>query len=450
MLKQTPALPWRVAGPCCFGGAALLALGMWKLSGLAQGGGGTKLAVGACLLALAGLCVGLLRLCGADRSLLLCALLPIGAAVFLRCCLLDHMTYDYRDFLSGWAAFFRDNGGWAALKLPKGNYNVPYLYFLAFISYLDLPDLYLIKLFSVLFDVLLAWGGARLVRVLTGDRGYRPLAAFCLLLLLPTVVLNGAYWAQCDSIYGALCLHALASGLDRRPKGAVVLLALAFSFKLQAVFLIPLWCALWFTRRVRFRELLLFPATYALSILPALLLGKPLGDILGVYFGQAVEYKDYLTLNAPSVYAFLPYGVEVDTERAARLGIVAAFAVLGLLLLALWLHRDRVTDSMLMTAGVIMAVGIPLFLPHMHDRYFFLADVLTLCWACVSLRRVPHAVGVQVASLGAYHAYLVLRYAFPMAVGALILLAVLVSSCVILWGEFERAGRRGAQGGRRG
>lgn len=437
MLKRPSALPWQVAGPCAFTGCALLALGMLKLSGLPQGTALSHFAVGMLLVLLAVLALALLRWQGYGPGLVLAALLPIGLAVFLRCFCMDHVTYDYRDFLSGWAAFFRDNGGWAAIRLPKGNYNVPYLYFLAFISYIDIPDLYLIKVFSILFDLLLAWGGLRLVRVLTGDRGWKPFAAFCLLLLLPTVVLNGSYWAQCDSIYGALCLHALASALDKRPKGSVVLLALAFSFKLQAVFLIPLWCALWFTRRVKFRDLCLFPLTYIASILPALMLGKPLGDILGVYFGQAVEYKDYLTLNAPSIYAFLPHGAAVDTEKAARIGILAAFLVLGLLLLTLFLHRDRVTDPMLMTAAVIMTVGIPLFLPHMHDRYFFLADVLTLCWACACLRRIPHAVLVQTASLGAYHAYLVLRYAFPMAWGALMLLGVLVSAAVILWGQFE-------------
>ena len=93
-------------------------------------------------------------------------------------------------FLSQWAAAFRDGGGFAAVKLPIGNYNAPYLYFLAAISYLPIPDLYLIKLFSILFDVVLAWGGFRLVRHFAPERPNRPLLCFCLLLLLPTVILK--------------------------------------------------------------------------------------------------------------------------------------------------------------------------------------------------------------------------------------------------------------------
>ena len=43
-----------------------------------------------------------------------------------------------------------------AVSPAVGDYNVPYLYFMAFISYLSAPDLYLIKLFSIIFDVILA------------------------------------------------------------------------------------------------------------------------------------------------------------------------------------------------------------------------------------------------------------------------------------------------------
>ena len=154
-----------------------------------------------------------LFLCCRRWETVLCALPPIALALLLRVLLLDHVTDDYTTFLSDWAAFFRENGGWAAVALPKGNYTAPYLYFLAAISYLPVFDLYLIKLFSIFFDVVLAWGSCRLVRVLAPETQGRSAAAFCLILLLPTVVLNGAAWSQCDAIYAALCLHGLAAGL---------------------------------------------------------------------------------------------------------------------------------------------------------------------------------------------------------------------------------------------
>lgn len=425
--------------PCGLAGLAVLALALLKTSGLQYEDASGKAAVALCLVLLGGLSLFLLYRSGCSLRLCTVCLLPIAAALFLRVLVLDYCTYDYYDFLSHWAAYFREHGGWTAVKDPVGNYNAPYLYFLAAISYLDLTDFYFIKLFSVFFDVILAWGGLRLCQGFTGKESLKPIWCFCLLLLLPTVILNGACWSQCDAIYGAFCLHALASALDKRPKSSVVLLALAFSFKLQTVFLMPLWGVLWLSKRVKFSHLWLFPLTYFATCVPALLLGKPLGDILGVYFGQAGEYAAFLTMNAPSLYALIPYGVEVDQALFFRIGLIAAFLLVLAAFALVFFFRRRVTNQLLLTAAVLFTVGIPLLLPSMHDRYFFLADVLTLVWACVCLRRIPLAILVQAASLSAYRTYLKLAYTLPVTLGPftfvmffepLFLLAVLVVSAV--------------------
>ena len=373
------SLSWAAAG------LALLGLSLFPAGSLALGGAPAHLAVFLLLLALAALALRLLRREGLDRPRLLDALLPIGLAFFLRALLLDYQSADYQMFLSQWAAAFRDGGGFAAVKLPIGNYNAPYLYFLAAISYLPIPDLYLIKLFSILFDVVLAWGGFRLVRHFAPESPNRPLLCFCLLLLLPTVILNGAFWGQCDALYGALTLHALACALERRNRSSLLLLGIAFSFKLQTVFVLPLWGGLWLLRRVRFRELLWFPAAYAATCVPALLLGKPLGDILGVYLGQAAEYSGYLNLNAPNMYALIPHGAEVNTAPAARLGILAAFALAAAVLAALLVFRRQADDRALLAAAVVLAIGVPFLLPHMHERYFFRPT----CWLRPGPARSP-------------------------------------------------------------
>ena len=337
--------------PRAAAGLFLLALSLLPAGSLSLGGPGAHAAVYFLLLALAGLALGLLFLSGLDRDRLLAALLPVGLALFLRALLLDYQSQDYQVFLSQWAAAFRDNGGFAAVKLPIGNYNAPYLYFLAAISYLPIPDLYLIKLFSVLFDVVLAWGGFRLVgQLCPGDRD-RPLLCFCVLLLLPTAVVNGAFWGQCDALYGALVVHALACALEKRPCASLALLGVAFSFKLQTVFVLPLWGALVLLGWAPLRALLCFPAAYAATCVPALLLGKPLGDILGVYFGQAAEYAGYLNLNAPNLYAFLPHGAQVDTAVLSRLGIAAALVLALAVAALLWLRRRQADGRALLPSG---------------------------------------------------------------------------------------------------
>lgn len=419
-------------------GALLLAGVLWRCSSLALGGPAVGWITGLCLLLWTGLALLPLRRAGYGGNKLALAFLVLALAALLRAVCLDHITYDYRDFLSQWAAFFRENGGFAAIKEPVGDYNAPYLYFMAAISYLPFPDLYAIKLFSILFDGILAWGGLRLVGALSGRKdGPAPLTAYLLLLLLPTVVLNGSFWGQCDALYGALVLHAMASAWEDHPKTSVALLAVAFSFKLQTIFLIPLWGGLWLVRKLRFSHLLVFPAAYAVAVLPALLLGKPLADILGVYFKQAGQYSYALVFNAPSLFALIPYGVDVAQQPLARAGILAAFALCLFVLGWLFFHRSRFSGAQFLAAAAVLALGVPFLLPYMHERYFFLADVVTLVWAVWDRRRIPIALLTQLASLSSYCVYLRLQYTMPvhlfgqtwtMALEALCILAALLLS----------------------
>jgi len=444
MKRRATTIMFAVAGMVCLCGSVVCSML------LDLGSAADHIFVAAALLLLALLALVLLRAERVSTEYLLRMLLPIGVALLVRALCMDYSSLDYQDFLAKWYAYFKTNGGFKAMAGSIGDYNVPYLYFMAAISYLDVPDLYLIKLFSVLADVMLAWGGFRLVRVLRGERqgDCIPLIAFAALLFLPTVVLNGAYWGQCDAIYGALVLHALAQVLAGKNKSSVVLLAVAFSFKLQTIFLIPLWGVLCLARKVKFYELLLFPLTYVATIVPALLMGKPLMDILGVYFNQMEEYSYRLTLNAPSVFQFVPYGMEVNDGLLSKLGIIVAVVLVFVLLcLSLWL-RKRMTAGIAMAMAAVLAIGVPFFLPYMHERYFFLADVICLCWVCANVRHLPAAVLVCGSSLASYLVYLRLQYNCVFDLGghtfvmgleaAAMLVALLFSLCVLLFELRER------------
>lgn len=378
---------------------------------LQQGSVADRVWVAVCLVLMAALGGLLLKKEDVAINQILVLLLPLAAAMLVRCLLLDHESDDYLTFLSQWYDVIREGGGLGAISQPVGNYNVPYLYFIALISYLDIPDLYLYKLFSIFLDVILAWGGLRLVRVLTKEKGNTilPQIAFGVLLFVPTVVLNGSYWAQCDAIYGALVVHAVACVLEGKNKWSLVWLAVAFSFKLQTVFIMPLWGVLWLAGRVKFRELFVFPGVYVLTAVPALLLGKPWKDILSVYLGQMGEY-DRLTLNAPSVYQFLPAHAAYDPAFLSQMGIIAAMILaFAMLFIGAWKGK-KLDNQMAMVVAMVLVVGIPFLLPHMHERYFYLADVLAVCWAVSNWRRIPAAVLVCGSSLASYSVYLRLKY----------------------------------------
>ena len=349
----------------------------------------------------------------------------VAAAFVLRGLCFSHVTLDYVNFLSQWVEYFRANGGFAALGEPIGNYNVPYMYFLAAFSYLEINDLYLIKLLSVFFDIVLAWAAMSLTGLYTASRAKR-LTAFFGVLFLPTVILNGAYWGQCDSIYAAFAMLGIYFALSERPAAGMACIAVSFAFKLQAVFIMPIFVVLLITGRVNIRHFFIFPAVYILLMLPAVAAGMPFMDTITLYFDQMGTVGDGLNYNSPSIFAFA--GPDTDAGLASTLGIFAAFALMAGVFAWAWAKKHRLTNWAILGFAVILAVGIPFFLPHMHDRYFFVADILTLLLAAAAPELLALPVLTEFASLLGYHAYLKLRYLLPMSWGAVALIIVLAGA----------------------
>ncbi len=367
----------------------------------------------------------LLALAGALRALhpegallpvcaLLAALLLLG-----RFLCFARETSDFTDFLLPWSLRLRELGGLRGLGREIGNYNVPYMVLLALFTYADVPPLYLIKLTSVLFDLLLALSLGLLVRQLGGG-SKRSSVCFLLALALPTVFINGAVWGQCDSVYVSLALLGLWLCLSGRPGWGVAAFALSFAFKLQAVFLLPILFPLLLTGRVKWRHLPIFPGVYALAVSPAILAGRRVRDVLLFYVSSASSVGGGLNYNSPSMYSLMYFYRTADTETAARAGILAA-AFLCLLVCVLFflthVRRKPVTDRSILFASLLLCCGLPLLLPHMHERYFFFCDVLTLCTACLLPAAAPTVLLSQFASLLGYHAYFFMRYLLPMRYG---------------------------------
>lgn len=363
----------------------------------------------------------------------------VAAAFVLRALFFSYETLDYQDFLARWVQYFRDNGGFAALKDSVGNYNVPYLYFLALFSYVDIYDLYLIKLLSTFFDVLLAFGAMRLTGLFTRSRA-RLLFVYFAVLFWPTVVLNSAVWGQCDSIYVALGLLAVYWAMDGRPVLGMAAMAASFAFKLQAVFIMPVFVLLLIARRVKLRHFLVFPAVYMLLMLPAVLAGRPVLDTITLYFDQMGTVGSALNYNSPSVYAFARN--VADEALASRLGIAAAFALMLAVFGWFWWRRSSITNWALLGGALLLVVGIPFLLPHMHDRYFFCADILSLVFAAAAPVYFFLPLLCEFASLLGYHAYLKMRYLLQMHYGAGALAIVIVIAAVFTAAQLHPVQKR--------
>lgn len=310
----------------------------------------------------------------------------IALAVFIsalvRGNLLPVASSDMNQFLLPWYHEIRENGGLWGIPNHSANYSDAYLYLLYFATRLPLQPITAIKLFSLIADYLLALGAAAITWQLQGQNPKRlqwAAVTLAVVALLPTVVLNSAYWGQCDSIYAAFGVWALVCVLRQRWVGTFVLFGLALCFKLQAIFLLPFFLILYVARRKFSIVLFLLPpgvfllsnawsAIYTRNLLAGLL---PYVD--QVEQGQAAIYVNYHNLSS------FVWGREYDYfgKALVLLTFLACFALFAWVLAT----RPRLAgDSLLLLAGWSVMTCVVL-LPGMHERYAYLGELLLILWA---------------------------------------------------------------------
>ena len=361
------------------------------------------------------------------------------AALALRLPLLPHESFDYMSPLSDWYGFIVANGYFASLQHGFYHYNPPYLYLLTAIAYAapGLSDLFAIKFVSLAFEAPLAFLVHRCVRLRRPDSAVLPVLAALAVLFAPTVVLNGAFWAQCDVIHTTLLAACFFFLLKERPAAAGASFGLAFAVKAQALFFLPalLWIAAAkangknpgggsATGAFPVRAILPAPLAYFLALLPAWLLGRPAYDLLLVYLGQAAKYPD-LVKDAPNLYQWLPN----DWYPFWPLGVLATVAAVWGVTVLVRRSRALPTADLLVTLATFSLILAPWLLPKMHDRFFFAADVFTVLLAFHRPRFWYAPIAMGLASANSYYTGAFLRDAplVPLALAAVVPLLLLVA-----------------------
>lgn len=334
--------------------------------------------------------------------------LLMGAVVLViglvRMAPINYMSGDYINCLAAWAEKMRFVPFGRAISAHITDYNAPYNYLIFLLSKTHLPDLYLFKWISMVFDILCALLMMRIAEKYgkTGTLG--TLLAFLLVMCWPTFVFNGALWAQCDSIYCTFALAAVYFALEDKPWFSVIAMGLSLCYKLQGVFILPMMLVLWGMGKIRIKHLLMIPGTYLLVMVPALLGGMPVHRLVSMYVDQAVGYTD-LVLDAPSLFQlFEP--TERMLDALPMVGITFAFCAVVILCTFLLYRRNALTSTLIWDASLLMTLVIPFLLPRMHDRYFYMAEVFALVYVCLHPRRFPVALLLMIASMNSYLAFL--------------------------------------------
>ncbi|MCK9520090.1 MAG: glycosyltransferase 87 family protein [Dehalococcoidia bacterium] len=350
------------------------------------------------------------------------------AALLWRLPMLSFESGDYGSFLSPWYDHIREQGFATAMGERFADYTPPYLYLLALATHLPFSKIVDIKAISLPFDVLLAAAVMFVVRERSPSRTLS-VAVYAAVLFAPTVVWNGARWGQCDAIFTSFVVLSLLFLLRNRAGLSLLMLGIAFAFKGQAAFVVPAYLVLTLKGRIPLRAWLLSPLPYFVAIIPAWYFGRPFWELVTNYVDQARLYKT-LVLGAPNIYQWLPNAAFLH-DHAFKL----AAAIIALAMVAVAHPRLRPGNRETVVLATMFALLCPFVMPRMHDRYFFVADVLSIAYVFYVPRRWFLPVLVITASTFSYWPYLNGYDHPPVEVKVLtaLILAALATTLYDLW-----------------
>ncbi|MBR4039832.1 MAG: hypothetical protein IKJ11_07025 [Clostridia bacterium] len=339
----------------------------------------------------------------------LCALAMLARVSFI-----ERSSGDYDIYLADWLDKLAAGSFSEGMRANIGEYNVLYQYILFVITRLGVPALYAVKTVSFIGDAFLAGACARLA----GKKG--GMTAFGAALLLPTLVLNGGMFAQCDSLYAACALWGLALALKEKPCASAACFALSLSFKLQSMFILPVVIVLWAGRKLRVREALVFVLTLFAVMLPALLAGKSLGSIIGIYTAQTGLYTG-LNYNAANFFGLMETN-GLDVYAYGNFAMALAFGACALLVVRGVNCAQELDEEGYVRLALLLVLLIVFMLPRMHERYFYMAVPLSIALAAGRGGRcVPAAALIELAMLASCWAL-----AVPLSLASVMMLAAIV------------------------
>jgi Gpi18-like mannosyltransferase len=265
------------------------------------------------------------------------------------------------------------------------------------------------------------------------------------------MMLNSSLWGQSDALYALPVVASLYFMLRDRPLLASVLFGVGVSLKLQAIFFLPILIG-YLSRTKETRPYIVVPfLVYMVTILPIALVGGDMAYWLLVYAKESGEYP-YLSVSAPSMFAFvnglsLSAGVQ-NVLFWCGITLAGAWAIVVAYFTAHARNYALPTITLITLACVLV---IPYLLPRMHERYFYLADVISCLYVLFVPRRWYLAVLIVGASTLAYMPYLSSQIPFlsgvniDLRIPAVMLLSAIVIVLVDLFTAQNRAllfGRR--------
>lgn len=327
-------------------------------------------------------------------------------ACLIRYTLRRIVTRDAIAFLLPWFEEISRKGLYT--QVSECDYNLLYQFLIWIMTKFPLQPLYLYKILSCIGDYLLAGFAALLVyQIDSKNKLWNSIATYAAVLLCPVVFLNSSAWAQCDALFTSFAILGLYFLNKERYNWALISLGISFSFKLQAVFFMPIYLFVYFTRRkfsiVRFS---LIPVTMVATSMPLLFWGRNVLETFFIYLRQSGAYT-HMALNYPTFWTLVCSMTEPQHYFYLKKATIMLTVCILAFFMILWIRKNYAAEGKnLIIMAFTLAYTCVLFLPSMHERYGFLYEMCAIMLAVLIPKTIPLCLGLLSISLCTYGTYI--------------------------------------------
>ena len=328
---------------------------------------------------------GELRIVGQNKRILniLTLILVLGVGLLIRKEFIWYVSRDWTGFFELWINEI-SNQGFKALAGDFYDYAPAYMYLLIIAAQFGAKSMVAMKLISVCFDFVVAVAAGLVVYEIRKKESLSMLV-FSIVWLAPTVISNSSMWGQCDAVYASFLMLTVLFFVKDQSRVAMIFYGIAFAFKLQAFFWLPVIILLWLFKKIKTIDFLWIPLMYFISIVPAWMAGRPFSELLGIYFAQVGVDTNRLSMKYPNIYYII--GELNLPGKYFAVGVILLFMVA----LIYKLMKTRLTPELLLLICYSQGALALYFLPQMHERYGYFIEIIAIILGvlCIKMFWVP-------------------------------------------------------------
>lgn len=352
-----------------------------------------------------------------------------------------HPTRDLTAFVFEWMKDIKEVGFVNFYKVDS-DYSPLFLFIVGLYTFLPQGELitvnnlsfyqnwpYYVKGTYFIVEILIAIGIYLVIKTITKDKKSAWLG-YIIYLCLPVQFFNSAIWGNADSLYFLCFIYVLYFILIEKDWLAYFFIGVCFGIKLQAVFLLPFVVYLIISGKLKFYNVYAILVGLIATFIPAYLCGASILEPF-TFFAKQIGGYSKLTLGCANIWHLINFksgALQTVQVGATLFGLL----LIGLFTAIIFARKIKLDKDAILLVAVFLISICPMFLPHMHERYFYALDVLIMVYCLVTKKQYFLIVLMQLSSGIAYHNYLAGRHFFEFLGEDSVNIAVWINVAVLI------------------